>query len=320
MIFTRNKTTLENNIHSVLLGSATADAFSSFFQTSQFQSADEVSNALASVTEVRWSNNTGIVLSVVDAFLAGKSSFETSDYVYVRFLNTLLGVDTTIIDAHDEYYKISSPFRSALRYAASNDLFGCGESGDDGNDHLCLLYAFPLALQVSGMSLINRFAFIRRFTSLTHNHFDSLFSTFFLAEIYFSLIREHNIIIAITHAQNSLDHIFEFVNDPFLKARFYRFNDLLLTHNVQSDSKETFCVLDTLELVLCSLVTMSSYEDIVMRSISLFPKNTVAITLIGGLGAFVYDTPSIPTTWKKRVESLKELHTIAKRFYHAIPF
>jgi len=324
MFLLTKKTPLEENILSFVLGMIAADAAVVYYKQNEntlllqrlsYTMIDTQKNQIFT----QWSGSSIIALCAMEAFVAYKQTYEPIEYLFSRFWDNINRASKNqFLDL-----KLNLSVESPVFYVAPSLEKGQIttinlKNKEPSFQSSCLFLAFPIAMCVIHMTLIERFAFTKKFTAIYHNTPISCYATFLLVETILELMKEDNIIFSFSRAVNSLTTIFQLGNDFSCAFHFSKLSDPLFFQIDSTTLRLTPDAVDTLEVLLWSLMNTPNYATAVLTIIALGGDSNSAATLTGGLATLLYKNKSIPPRWIKHIDQVKPISKLATQFYRSL--
>ncbi|MEO0899856.1 MAG: ADP-ribosylglycohydrolase family protein [Bacteroidota bacterium] len=256
-----------------------------------------------------WSDDTSLTLCLAEAILTDFSLRHIADqFIAWR--------DQAFWTAHGEVFDIGiSTNQAILRLKDTSlppELAGGMEEMDNGNGSLMRIA--PLSLLIKDLELNDRYSYNAKVSSLTHGHFRSIFSCFFLNELLLQLgegkgkreAYEEAIFIVqewIGLNNPSPEEITHF--DSILSGR--------IDQVAESDIRGSGYVLHSLQASLWCWLKTDNYEDAVLMAVNLGEDTDTTGAITGAIAGVTYGLNSIPKKWVDQLARKRDIIKLADR-------
>lgn len=284
-----------------------------------------------------WSDDTSLMLCLVDAVNQGYSIQKTADNFMDFYKN---GAFTP----YGEVFDIGISTKEAIeKMCVGETPARCGGAsvGDNGNGSL--MRVLPLAfygLRMEGPQLIS---LVEEVSSLTHGHKRSMFACIFYVKFAIRLMAGDS-------KTDALDRTIRFVKQYCAESYAVEWEhfDRILSKQIleleENSIHSTGYVVDTLEAALWAFLGGKSYREIVLTAVNLGGDTDTVAAIAGGLAGIYYcvyggqavedaqkkiwkgtrdwDGPvergvGIPEEWIQCIAKKEELYQMFRQFYRA---
>lgn len=322
----------KEQVSAMLLGAATGDAFGVPFE---FLSADEV--AQYSLEVMRGADNSPVASHWGQTIPAGAWSDDTS--MAVATMESVIGAGGEL-DATDvmnrfvawwergEYCAIERPFGLGKtvglalgRFKAGRPASECGGTRVRDNGNGSLMRIFPIALMLSSKTVApqERWELIGQASRLTHAHAISELSCIIYCE-FLGFILAGSSIEETYQSAAALPYQDWRAGDDWQAAldahqRILGSNFMGLS---ASDLRASGYVVDTLEIVLYSLLHTNTYREAVQAAVRFGYDTDTYAAIAGAAAGAAYGLKEIPQDWLSKLKRHEYLEGLAGRFTRTI--
>ncbi|NIG56849.1 ADP-ribosylglycohydrolase family protein [Chitinophaga sp. Cy-1792] len=225
--------------------------------------------------------------------------------------------------AHNNVFDIGHTTRRALhRVATGTSPLVSGGFEDFENGNGSLMRISPLVFQLANeMDIEKRYQMVKEVSTITHQHFRSVFACFIYVEFLRILLVEKDIFNAYQRLQHTIH--------SFLAVRQFNPNEIKLFKRVLQDNLASLkeqeinasgYVIHTLESAIWCFLTTKSYEECVLKAVNLGEDTDTTGAVAGALAGIYYGHDAIPTKWIDGVARSSDISQLAQRFAAALNF
>ena len=285
----------------------------------QFEDRSEV--ALHPVTNMRgngtfnlpagsWTDDSSMTLALLES-ICRTSALDLKD-IMNNFVNWL---DNGAFTPYGKSFDIGNgTIRAITAYKHKGKPRHCGGTSELNNGNGSLMRILPACLYCYRKELTDSDAIreIHDVGSLTHAHIRSNIA----CGLYYFMICEvlEGTGELIDRLQKGLDRGFAFYEKKLADHEnilyYNRLRDLTQFAREQDENiKSTGYVVDTLEAVVWSLITTSSFEEALLKAVNLGNDTDTVGAITGGLAALFYGFDAIPSQW---IQEIKKRESIEK--------
>ena len=302
---------IENQIKSVMIGHAVADALGVpvEFCTRWELQADPVTDMRGfgtySMPAGSWSDDTSMALATMDAMLLGEVNLFGTMVNCARWIGEgkytptgkcfdAGGICVSAIRRFtDECYSPEHGFVLPPNF----DMTKCGQNGERANGNGSLMRIHPLVLYAycKQMTIDQWEPMIFDGSAITHAHPRSLVGCGIYAFLLMRLLYSPHIREVKIALQQAGEH---YHNHPEY-ASYARLFDADFDKLDIAEIKSTGYIVDTLEAAVWCLLTTNSYQECVLKAVNLGEDTDTVAAVAGGLAGALYGYESIPQAWKE---------------------
>ena len=183
---------------------------------------------------------------------------------------------------------------------------GLNTERDNGNGSLMRIAPLLLPLLFDD-TISNPYQYISNFSSLTHAHPISVDSCFIYLTYAKHLYYTKDTTLAFVRLKEELTLKYD-NNDVF--KRIFSDEFLLLDPSIFNPSG---FVVGSLEIALHTLLTTTSYEEGILKAISLGKDTDTNAAITGALAGILYRYDSIPLHWVETLKRKEDIEVLAKK-------
>ncbi|MGQ8870115.1 ADP-ribosylglycohydrolase family protein [Myroides sp. TSA_177.3] len=183
---------------------------------------------------------------------------------------------------------------------------GLNTERDNGNGSLMRIAPLLLPLLFDD-TISNPYQYISNFSSLTHAHPISVDSCFIYLMYAKHLYYSKDALIAFVRLKEELTLKYD-NNDVF--KRIFSDEFLLLDPSIFNPSG---FVVGSLEIALHTLLTTTSYEEAILKAISLGKDTDTNAAITGALAGILYGYDSIPLHWVETLKRKEDIEVLANQ-------
>lgn len=262
-----------------------------------------------------WSDDSSMALATLASIRENKGIHY--DDIMKRFVNwTLHGEYTPAGQAFDQG---KTCMEAILNYARGMDYKSCGKTGERANGNGALMRIMPVCLyayekvKAGEWDLEEAIACVHQVSALTHNHLRSRMACGIYYFMICNIIEKEGSLKE--RLQSGVDEAMEYYHKDITNyvelAHYGRLVSLEEFAACKEDEiKSTGYVVDSLEAVVWSLLTTTSFEEGLLKAVNLGDDTDTVGAIAGGLAALYYGYESIPADWLhviKRREWIEEM-------------
>ena len=257
-----------------------------------------------------WSDDTSMVIAGIDSICRCDGMVDYDDIMdaYVDWfkhakytsIDKTFGVGDTI-------------FKGLVNYMSGNDALdsGSGEVQDNGNGSLMRCLPISLLCALNNKSNEEIFDITSDFSSMTHSHEISKMAcyiyTLFIKHIISGV--DKRTILNIIQKENYKDKF---------SSKTIKEYEMILTGDFQNmnpdEIPESGYVIDTLEIVLYSIINTNSFEEAVTKAISFGYDTDTTAAITGSIAGIMYGIEDIPEKWLSQLKKREYLEEMANSF------
>lgn len=254
-----------------------------------------------------WSDDTSLMLALIDAFLNGYSLSKLADncvdfYRNAKFTpyNNVFDIGNTTINAIENIER-------------GIPLNKCGGNTEYDNGNGSLMRILPLGLVWKQYDVDERIKQIEEVSAITHAHSRSKFACI----IYSSFINE---LMVSNDKEIALDKTISFVNEMCeqqYKDEFDVYNRILSKSLFQEDGasiKSSGYVVDSLEAAMWCFMKYDTFDDVVLAAVNLGGDTDTIAAIAGGMAGSFYGVESIPDRWIQILAQKEQLKMMFDAF------
>ena len=271
---------------------------------------DMIGYGFYNVPRGTWSENTSLMLSIVDSIC------ENKDINLNDMINKMSNWD-----AYNNYYgnnmgfNISNSVSSSIKkYDLGNEAINCGSSVF--LDNSCLVRMLPVIyyLNSNNFSYEDSVDIINSVCSLTHSNEICCLGCMIYCDYMRQLINGMNKIDSLEYvrgieynkyySEDSINYYKRILGDDFRK----------ITINTSNN------VVDTLEASLCCLINTDSFEKALVMAVNLGGDTNTIGAITGSMAGVLYGVRNIPSRWMsklKRKEYIDEICMLYNNFLNS---
>lgn len=240
--------------------------------------------------EGTWSDDTSLTICLLKSLSLGLNYEDMA----ARFLSWK---EHAYLTARDETFDIGHTTDFALENVKRGvPPLISGEKGELSNGNGSLMRISPLAFYLINKNVPERREIVFNVSSITHGHIRSKTACWFYIEVLMKLLHGQDKEEAVEGAW--------FIIENWLKAEEL-WHELKIFSRCRSSLKEVHeseirssgYVIDTLEAALFCFLTTRSYEEAVMKAVSLGEDTDSVAAVTGGLAGLNYGFSTFPSRW-----------------------
>ncbi|MEC4117535.1 ADP-ribosylglycohydrolase family protein [Myroides phaeus] len=195
-------------------------------------------------------------------------------------------------------------------YAYGSNWQNCGMKNENDNGNGSLMRISPLLLPLLyDKTITDPYSYISNFSSLTHAHTISVDCCYIYLQFAKHLYHTKNTKLAFTYLKEELS--LKFVNNDIFKRLF---SDEFLSTDPALFNNRGF-VLGSLEIALHTILTTKSYEEAVLKAISLGKDTDTNAAITGALAGLLYGYDNIPTHWLAPLKRKENIELLAEQLH-----
>lgn len=195
-------------------------------------------------------------------------------------------------------------------YAYGSNWQNCGMKNERDNGNGSLMRIAPLLLPLLHDKTITDFyQYVSDFSSLTHAHTISVDCCYIYLQYAKHLYHTKDTKLAFTYLKEELSLKYD-NNDVFKRI----FSDEFLSIDPALFNNRGF-VVGSLEIALHTILTTKSYDEAVLKAISLGKDTDTNAAITGALAGLLYGYNNIPTHWLKPLKRKENIEFLAKQLY-----
>ena len=300
-----------------LIGFAIGDAFGVpvEFNEREYVKSLNLSNMITGTYNVpkgSWSDDTSMVIATMDSII-NNNAINYKDIMdnFIKLVDN--GEFTSLGYAFDVGNTIT---KSLNKYKESNDEMssGSGELMDNGNGSLMRILPISIYCILNNLSNEEIINIITKSSSITHSHEISILGcliyTLYLKEIINSKNKlkafEYIINFDYSHFSNDTLKVYDrLLNENFLDIK-------------EDDIKSTGYIVDTLESVIYSINSSTSYKESVITAVNLGNDTDTIGALTGSIAGILYGISNIPEDFLNDLVKIDYLIDYACKYYDII--
>jgi ADP-ribosylglycohydrolase len=305
---------MPNNIQTILLSTATADALGVpvEFKPRAYLKEHSVTDMQEFGTHHQpkgtWSDDTSLMLCLAESIVEGLDvnklaqkfiAWKNDNYWTARGWVFDIGIGTRI--AIERLEKGELP-----------ELAGGFEEFDNGNGSLMRI--LPLIVFTQNLSIDERFTWTKKVSSLTHAHIRSVMACFYYLEFAKKIIEGIDKWTAYNELQLELSSYFE--NRGINPIEIANFNRLLkddISKTPEDAIKSSGYVIHTLEASIWCILTTHSYKEAVLKAVNLGEDTDTTAAVTGGMAGLLYGLNSIPKEWLDTLARKEDLINLSEK-------
>lgn len=185
---------------------------------------------------------------------------------------------------------------------------GLNTERDNGNGSLMRIAPLLLPLLFDN-TISNPYQYVTDFSSLTHAHPISVDSCFIYLMYAKHLYYSKDASIAFVRLKEELT--LKYANNAVFK-RIFSEEFLLLDPSIFNPNG---FVVGSLEIALHTLLTTTSYEEAILKAISLGKDTDTNAAITGALAGILYGDDSIPLHWVETLKRKEDIEVLANQLY-----
>jgi len=319
---------LTSAVRGALLGLAVGDALGVpvEFQSRSIRKLDPVTGMRSYGTHGQpagtWSDDSSLAFCLAETIAAGADIADSAQ----RFSHWY---EDNYWTPHGKVFDVGIATADALRRiklgVAPEQSGGKGEY-DNGNGSLMRI--LPLAFQVRGLPVAERFEQVRRHSAITHGHIRSVLGCFIYVEMACQLLLEPSVMAAYQSMQHTVREFL--THNPVasdLEIRHYhRILELpygsYMTEPLvgcqEDEIKSSGYVVHTLEAALWCLLKYSTYPETVLAAVNMGEDTDTTGAVAGGLAGLAYGEAAIPAEWLAVLARRADIEDLAVRLANAV--
>ncbi|WP_158960290.1 ADP-ribosylglycohydrolase family protein [Myroides fluvii] len=185
---------------------------------------------------------------------------------------------------------------------------GLNTERDNGNGSLMRIAPLLLPL-LYDQTITDPYPYIRDFSSLTHAHPISVDSCFIYLMYAKQLYYAKDVALAFVKMKEELGT--KYAQNPAFERLF---SEDFLSLSPTVFNSQGF-VVGSLEIALHTLLTTTSYEEAILKAISLGKDTDTNAAITGALAGFLYGYDSIPSHWIEPLKRKEDIAALANQLY-----
>lgn len=251
-----------------------------------------------------WSDDSSMLLATIDGLLKSK---QTIDYQLI--MNNFLlwkqkGEFTPFNHVFDIGISTSSALATYQQYKNNNHpeniMCGSGEISSNGNGSLMRILPISFYLYYAGIDYKDAkfMDIIKTISSMTHSHIYSILGCYIYSMYVAELLKVKDKYVAYKNIQLALQDLCQSnheLND--IKEIYGKIVYEDISKQRENNIKSSGYVVDSLEASIWSVLTSSSFEEAVLKSVNLGEDTDTIGALTGGLAGIIFGYNSIPEKW-----------------------
>lgn len=190
-----------------------------------------------------------------------------------------------------------------------------GGKNESDNGNGSLMRILPLLLLLKDLPIEDRFKLTKEASSITHAHPRSVMACFYYLEFALELINGKDKLKIYKELKDKVLDFFNSNNDIAKEA--HHFCRLLKEniHELDEDSiQSSGYVIHTLEASIWCLLTTTSYDEAVLKSVNLGEDTDTTAAITGGIAALCYGYESISKEWINTIKGKNDIDDLINRF------
>lgn len=217
--------------------------------------------------------------------------------------------------AHGEVFDIGI----ATHEAISNLLNGDSpevSGGDDeySNGNGSLMRIAPLLFHLSDKPIQERFELTRLVSGITHRHIRSVVACFFYLEFARLLVEGLEKQDAYKKTQVQVSAFLKTIAIPDSELELF---NRILQSDISQEPINTIessgYVIHTLEASIWCILTAETYQETILKAVSLGKDTDTTAAVTGGLAGLLYGVEGIPDSWLNQLAKRDEIEDLAER-------
>lgn len=218
--------------------------------------------------------------------------------------------------AHHKLFDVGRTTRMSIaRISNGHDPLFSGELDEDSNGNGSLMRIAPAALYFYNESDEDLYNRIKEISSVTHAHFQSVFSCFIFSKLLIQLLKGVEKVQALVSTGLSVRN--------FALAHQYNSDQVNLFSRILDKSivsvKEELIdssgyVLSTLEASIWCFMTTDTYSDAVLKAVNLGGDTDTTACVTGALAGLYYGIDGLPTEWMNALARKQDIINLADDF------
>lgn len=255
-----------------------------------------------------WSDDASLTFCLADALIAGEEG------LLARLSANLIGwVKKGLWTPHGSVFDIGITTSRAIRrleQGVAPEQAGGQDEQDNGNGSLMRI--LPLLLLVLDKPIEDRFAWVRRVSSVTHGHVRSVMACFYYLELARQVWQGIDKPAAYRTTNELVSSFWK--NASQTKTERPVFDRLLngqLAEVPEDAIQSGGYVVDTLEASVWCWLTTDTYSGAVIRAVNLGSDTDTTGAVTGGLAGLYYGANTIPVDWVNSLARLNDIRALA---------